>query len=55
MGAVKKLNGIIEATQFSDKRMMNYILEKNNFSKNDFWQENNTTNEAAAFEFDEEG
>ena len=51
MGAVKKLNGIIEATQFSDKRMMNYILEKNNFSKKDFWEDNNNE----AFEFDEEG
>ena len=29
--AEKKLNGVIDAVQFKYKRMMNYVLEKNNF------------------------
>lgn len=33
--------------------MMNYILEKNNFTKKDFWDEHNKSDEDA-FEFDED-
>ena len=33
----KKLSSVVEAIQFKHKRMMNFVLEKNDFNKADFF------------------
>lgn len=48
--AEKKLNDIIEATQFNNKRMMNYLIEKNDLQKSLFFDQISEKK----YEYDEE-
>ena len=36
--AERKLKGVIEAIQYKHKRMMNFVLEKNNLRSSDFFE-----------------